>query len=200
MQIASSGSSSVAASRSTPAQERLGVRDRGRSGEDGRRGELERQRAAERRADRARAGAPNSAAERRAGDALDRLAVVGVAVERAAERGWSSVERDADQRDAARERPLERERPAPSRATPRVSSRESASRRAQRRRVRRADERAAGPPWRTVSAAVTGRRGRSRRARGGRAAARRRRRSRPGRRLGVVHLDAGRGSVARTPA
>ena len=67
-------------------EQRLGVRDRRRSGEDGERRELARQPPEDAAPDRAGQQA-EQAAQRRVGDPVDRLRVVGIAVEDAAERG-----------------------------------------------------------------------------------------------------------------
>ena len=107
-------------------------------------------------------------------------------------------ERDAEQRDAAREQPLERERELPARAS-RASR--AASRALPRAAPRAAPPRAAppAPPWSTVSAAVTvttrSVSTSARLTRSGTPAASAR--ARRGPRLGVVHLDPCRGSRGR---
>ena len=136
------------------AQERLGVGDRGRPGEDGggRRARSGRRRSTPRRT--GPGSEPEEPAEREARDPVDGLTVVRVAVEDAAERGRVQRERDADQRrragpEHARARARAASRPSPrSRAASRRSAARSACGSA-------AASSAAGPPWSTVSAAVT---------------------------------------------
>ena len=86
--------------------------DRGRSGEHGCGRELARQVAEHADADGA-GEQPEEPAQREAGDAVDRLAVVRIAVEDAAERRRVQRQRDPDQRDSPGEGALELERALP---------------------------------------------------------------------------------------
>ena len=97
MQIASSGSSSLRGLRVHSPEQCLGVRDRRWSREDRECRELARQVPEDASPDRARQHA-EQAAQRRVGDPVNRLRVVGIAVEDTAQRGRVQSQGDAEQR------------------------------------------------------------------------------------------------------
>ncbi len=94
------------------AEQGLCVCDGRRAGEHGKRRDLTRQPSDEAASSEAGKQA-EEAAERKARDPLDRLPIVRVAVQDAAERGCAQREGDADQRRSARQRPLELDGTAP---------------------------------------------------------------------------------------
>ena len=99
-----------------PAEERLRVRDRRRPRERSGSRQVERDRAHDPGAQSGR-GRAEEEPERRARDPVDRLRLVGVAAQGPRDADVVQDERDADDRSAVRERPLERdpEPPAPGR-------------------------------------------------------------------------------------